>query len=141
MPRPWERGLEVPEFTKTEEQADRIDRAIREGSRGLSTNIEQRIGICASCSNFDYAENDVHVIVRAQCSGFSWEKPQSMSGRQKISRCSKFMVKGQMGIEEMYGMATLIDPGQFTSKRKLAGFTSEELTNEKVKRNDGGDCK
>jgi hypothetical protein len=54
-------------------------------------------------------------------------------GKQKIENCTNFSQRGQLSVRAMFGMATLIDPGEFTGKRRTAGFTSEEL---KEKKND-----
>ena len=132
MPRRWTKfGDSDPEYTKIEEQSEKIDEAMKTGSRGLSTNIAERMGLCASCSNFDYAENDMHVIIVAQCSGFSWERPTGVSGKHKIDKCSRFSPKGQLSVDDMFAIAKLIEPGEITTRRKTAGFTSDELKEKK----------
>ena len=72
--------------------------------RRFGPNHEHVVGICARCSHYEYAENDMHQIVHAQCDMYSRNL-----GRNRIADCSSFHEKGQLTLRDMYAIATLIE--------------------------------
>ena len=96
----------------------------------MGANVYSIVGICANCSNYVYAENDIYQIVYSACSGLNYDNPVPI-GKHFIRNCTNFNQKGRLGIQAMFGMATMIEPGEITGKRRIAGFTSEELKEKK----------
>jgi len=67
-------------------------------------NHAQTVGVCAKCSHYEYAEDDMHQIVYASCSMYNVKL-----GRHRIADCSNFNKKGDLSLRDMWAIATLID--------------------------------
>jgi hypothetical protein len=53
------------------------------------------------------------------CTGFVYDKPIAI-GKHAIKNCTNFKKKGEMDVNTMFQIATLIDPAELN--RKPAGF-------------------
>jgi hypothetical protein len=103
------------EQLKIRRAAHAHDQAIEKAhSRGLDSNIESVVGLCAKCNHYQYVENDMHQIIYSMCVVFD-----KSLGRNKVRNCTQFTPKNQMSIMTMLQIATLIDPGNIRPK---AGF-------------------
>ena len=85
------------------------------------------VGLCSGCGNYLYIEDDMHSIIFSACKGLNWENPVPMTGRKIVRNCSEFSQKGELSMQAMFSIATMIEPGEITTRRKTAGFTSQEL--------------
>jgi hypothetical protein len=127
----YEDGELTPEFDIVDDAGDRIKEAIqKDGGRGLGNNIYEVVGICANCQHFDYIENDIHQVVYSACRGLTYDNPIGI-GKHCIKACTSFNKKGELSLSAMFSIATLIEPGEITGKRREAGFMSKELKEEK----------
>ena len=114
MPKVWdnETGDFTDDFNKIDIKSDAIKRGLkRKGSEGLNTNIEALVGMCATCTSYAYAENSVHELIFSICTRF-----ECTIGKQRVTYCNKYKKRGYMSLQEMYAIATIIDPALIKNK-------------------------
>jgi len=133
MPNLWDDdGNENETWGVIRHAADKIDDK-KEGDRGLNSNLEEQMGLCAKCKHFVYNEDDLHQIVFSACSGLHYDYSVTLSGKRKISNCSKYEARGQLNIETLFATAHIIDLDNLDIDRKQAGFLSREIETKKEK--------
>jgi hypothetical protein len=133
MPKIWdEDGEEVSDWKTVDTAKSRIDRAsdAKRGSRGFDANLETMVGLCSRCQNYIFIEDDMHQIIFSACKGVNWDNPIPMVKRKPIKNCSEFSKKGQMNLQNMFNIATLIDP---PPEAKIKGFVPQGFTKKEKK--------
>ena len=131
MPGVWDdHGNEKPQWRAIDTKRDTIDKAEEEkrGSRGFETNLESMVGLCAKCENYVFIEDDMHQIVFSGCKGLNWETPVAMTKRKCIRNCSLYSKRGQLSLQSMFAMATMIDPPE---EAKIKGFVPNKTKENK----------
>ena len=96
------------EFLKIEQKQRHINKAENvqsQSSTGFGPNIKQSVGLCASCRYFIYIINDIHQLIYAKC-----DSTRCNLGKHKIKECSAYKKRGQIDIEDMFQIATMINP-------------------------------
>jgi hypothetical protein len=122
---------ETNDWRKVDTASTSIDKAIerKRGSRGFETNLKSLAGICASCDSYVFVEDDMHLIVFSGCKGMSWEgTPVPLKPGKVVRNCSEFIKKGQMNLQTMFQIATLVDPPEET---KIKGFVPNKTKEKK----------
>jgi hypothetical protein len=99
------------ELRSAEYSSDRID------SNTKSSFIPSEFGLCAKCTNFAYIKTALE-SESYRCTHHSLEMFVRVSRRDPIRQCSGFYERGQMDLDTMFKMATLIEVDE---KRKV-GF-------------------
>lgn len=74
-------------------------------------------GICATCDNLDMLKTEFN-FKRARC--MHWECVVDPHTTGRITECTAHSPKGVMTLNEMYALATFIDPDE---KKIVKGFT------------------
>ena len=90
--------------------------------------LESAVGICHNCKNLHYCRSEFagHDKVFARCSLFEIR----LSGQNRMTECNCHSPRNILTLQDMYAMATLIDPVKDTVK----GFISTDpklMTNKK----------
>lgn len=76
------------------------------------SGLKDRIGLCASCVHLDYARTEFGNI-HAMCNRLETK----ISGKERITECSRYTPKGQMTLQDAWSMAWII-----TGNRNKIGF-------------------
>jgi len=87
------------------------------GQAKYGSTLEGMVGLCATCSHLEYCESE-YGNVHAKC----YEYDLRLSGAQRIVECTKYDKRGQLSLNQMYGMAYLIE----VDKSKIDGFIKSE---------------
>ena len=117
MAKIWdEDGSEYPEFNKYSVEAKGLDEKQRQ-STGFGPNLEEMVGLCASCKYYSYVTNSTHQLKISRCRQFNCSV-----GKDKVRHCSDHSPRNQMSLEFMYELAVLIDVD--TSRKVISGFTN-----------------
>lgn len=69
-----------------------------------SAIIEDRLGICFGCDHCEWCITEFDRVV-ASCEYFECR----LSGKDRMKKCSRFKRRGEMSLNDMAGMAWLID--------------------------------
>lgn len=109
-----EEGDTTADFEITNQAHSTIERQIK--TKGFGPNLENVVGICATCNHYEYAVNDMHMVVVSYCSNY-----RTSIRKTRIEECSNHTPKGVMSLHDMYQVATLIDVD--ANEEKTAGFT------------------
>lgn len=78
--------------------------------------LEEQIGLCADCKNLSYCRTEFGSVL-AKCEAFEIR----LNGQNRIKECNNHQKRGQLTLNEMYSIATLIDPAE----NKVKGFISK----------------
>lgn len=78
--------------------------------------LEELIGLCSDCKNLSYCRTEFGSVL-AKCESFDIR----LNGQNRIRECNCYQKRGQLSLEEMYSIATLIEP----SESKVKGFISK----------------
>ena len=78
--------------------------------------LEELIGLCSDCKNLSYCRTEFGSVL-AKCESFEIR----LNGQNRIKECNCYQKRGQLSLEEMYSIATLIDPAD----NKVKGFISK----------------
>jgi len=77
--------------------------------------LEEQIGLCADCKNLSYCKTEFGSVL-AKCETFDIR----LNGQNRIKECNCHQKRGQLSLNEMYAIATIIDP----AVTKIKGFIS-----------------
>ena len=82
--------------------------------------LKEAVGICHNCKNLHYCRSEFagHDKVFAKCELFDMR----LSGQNRITECNCYSPRKVLTLEEMYAMATLIDP----EEDEIKGFISND---------------
>lgn len=83
--------------------------------------LKDAVGICHNCKELHYCRSEFagHDKVFAKCALFELR----LSGQNRITECNCHSPRKILSLNEMYAMATLIDPDD---KDKVKGFVSTD---------------
>ena len=82
--------------------------------------LKEAVGMCHNCKQLHYCRSEFagHDKVFARCSLFE----MMLSGQNRVTECNCYSPRKILTLEEMYAMATLIDP----DKEGVKGFISTD---------------
>lgn len=85
------------------------------GSSPEQKKMKELIGMCCDCKSLNYCATEFGNIL-AICESFNIR----LNGQNRIVECNLHSPKNVLSLNEMYAMATLIDP----EEEKKVGFTA-----------------
>jgi hypothetical protein len=86
------------------------------GSSPEQKKLKELVGMCFNCNNLSYCASEFATVF-AKCEAFNFK----LSGQNRIVECNLHSPKGVLSLNEMYSIATLIDP----EKENKVGFTAK----------------
>jgi hypothetical protein len=118
-------------YDEIESKANQLGQDIWKAG-GNSVSIPNRFGICSSCKHLQYSRTSIRTVI-LRCPQFK----KNLREDDPIEECTEHSAKLQLSLEQMWAIATLIDP-----PKKKAGFIDEPFiptfrrSNGKVVEND-----